>query len=96
MVCVIRVKFLSEVSISPNEFFSYMKPVWSSIDNSFRTTGINAGIVSHKRINPGFAVCIANCDSMEKLSKEIAIMPGAGVESIEILPLPENSDGLNN
>ena len=96
MVCVIMVKFLSEVPISPNEFFAYMKPIWSSVENSSRNTNINAGIISSKRTNPKSVICIANCDSVEQLSREIAIMPGAGVESIEILPLLENQSVLNN
>ncbi len=96
MVCVIRVKFLSEVSISPNEFFVCMKPVWSSFETPSETTNMNAGIISRRRINPHTAICIANCDSVEQLSREIAIMPGAGVESIEIVPLSENHDVMNN
>lgn len=96
MVYVIRVKFLSKMSISPNEFFATLKPVWSATENSSGTGGSYAGSISRRLTNPQSVVCMADCDSVEELSRQIAIMPGAGVESIEILPLFENQDVVNN
>jgi hypothetical protein len=39
----------------------------------------------------GSAICIADYESLEQLTMDLSIMPGAGIANIEIVPISENN-----
>jgi hypothetical protein len=93
MKCLVFVKFLPGGSIPPNEFFQRLNAVWSYVDNPgnqpLETIGESrnsAGKLSKS------GICITDYDSIEQLTMDLTIMPGAGISNVEVVPLSEETD----
>jgi hypothetical protein len=82
MQCLVFVKFLPGGSLPPEEFFARINARWSQLDGSE-----DAG--PEKTISPPSrsGVCIADYDSIEQLTMDLAVMPGAGIANIEVVPI---------
>lgn len=90
MRCLCYAKFLSNGSVSHDEFFTHMDAKWVSIEDT--STASNQNMHSkltqdnlfHKSI-----VFVIDCKTMEQISSAVATMPGAGLSDIEVFPVPE-------
>jgi hypothetical protein len=45
---------------------------------------------AQKRAGAGSAICIADYESIEQLTLDLSVMPGAGIASIEVVPFPDD------
>ena len=89
MKCLVFVKFLPDGSMRPEEFFSRVKASWSSVEefenNRLEVENTLAPKIS--RVKSG--ICVTDYDSVEQLSIDLAVMPGAGISNVEIIPVVE-------
>jgi hypothetical protein len=88
MQCLVLVKFLEGGSISPEEFFTRIGAQWSWVDYvppEPTTKAGGKGPVHPPKIRN--AMCIADYDSVEQLTTDLSIMPGAGISGVEIHPI---------
>ncbi len=89
MRCLVLVRFLPGGSLPPDEFFARLQAKWMWLE------GGNSGLRSMSDRNsatfgqPRAAVGIADYDSVEQLSIDISIMPGAGISNVEVVPIEE-------
>lgn len=93
MRCLVFVEFLPGGSIPPAEFFLRMKAIWSYVKNSENQkteTGDPPGKTTAQFAKSG--ICVADYDSIEQLTADLAIMPGAGISNVQIFPLSEHED----
>jgi hypothetical protein len=92
MQCIVTVRFLPGCSLPPSEFFARLNARWSWLETE--SPGIHGNITEKdsSSIHPRYAICIAEYDSIEQLSMDLAITPGAGVANIEITPLPGTAE----
>lgn len=78
-------KFLPEGSLPPEEFFARINARWSHLEDSE-----NASPKETTRLHsPKSAICIADYESIDQLTMDLAVMPGAGISNIEIVPIPD-------
>jgi len=90
MRCLVFVKFLPGGSLPPEEFFARINARWSHLVDTEDTGVANASLEKATSVNPPkSAVCIADYDSIEQLSIDLAIMPGAGISNVEVVPISE-------
>lgn len=82
MRCLVMVKFLPGGSLPPEDFFARINARWSHLDNP-EDTGLEQAFPS----KPRSGVCIADYDSIEQLTLDLAVMPGAGIANIEVVPI---------
>jgi hypothetical protein len=88
MQCLVLVKFLEGGSLSSDEFFRRVGAQWSWVD--YIPPG-EAGDTGKE--TPGHlvkareAICIADYESVEQLAIDLAIMPGAGISGVELIPI---------
>jgi hypothetical protein len=90
MRCLVFVKFLPGGSLAPEEFFARINAQWSWLED-MRDSNPGKAIFetgAHTQY-PRSAICITDYDSIEQLSIDLSIMPGAGISNIEVLPLSE-------
>jgi hypothetical protein len=80
MKCLIFVKFLPGGSLPPAIFLSRLNARWGHIEEGSGT----------EKAGAGSAICVADYESIEQLALDLSIMPGAGIASIEVVPLPDN------
>jgi hypothetical protein len=80
MKCLIFVKFLPEGSLPPAVFLSRLNARWGYIEEGSST----------ERAGAGSAICIADYESIEQLTLDLSVMPGAGIASIEVVPFPDD------
>jgi hypothetical protein len=89
LLCLVYVRFLPGGSLGMDEFFSRINARWSC------SNGVGGGteLSDIKRIertnSPTDGVCIADYDSIEQFAFDISVMPGAGIGSIEVVPVEE-------
>ena len=92
MQCLVLVKFLSGGALPPEEFFRRIDARWSWLEETD-----DAGLQSEESGGSGdvtsvrSALCIADFDSIEQLTMDLAIMPGAGISSVEVVPVSEGA-----
>ena len=91
MRCLVFVRFLSGGSLPPDEFFALIKAQWSWIEHKDYT---ESGATGLKRTTQSSraAICIADYESIEQLAIDLAIMPGAGISNVEVVPLSEEME----
>ena len=90
MRCLVFGKFLPGGSLAPEEFFARINAQWSWLED-MRDVDPGKAIFetgAHAQY-PRSAICITDYDSIEQLSIDLSIMPGAGISNIEVLPLSE-------
>ena len=90
MRCLCYAKFLSGGTIPLGEFFAHIGTKWSCIEDSPQTANKTSNrVMTPHHLSPQPIVFIADCKSVEQLTSNLATMPGAGISSIEIYPVPE-------
>lgn len=91
MKCLVFVKFLPGGSIAPDEFFSHLNAEWGRYDENtdrvFKPGNREKEYVIHTGVKS--AVCVADYDSIQQLAIDVSIMPGAGIASIEVMPVQD-------
>ncbi len=90
MRCLVLVRFLPGGSLPPDEFFARLQAKWMWLERgrglgSLSMPGRDSEVLSQPRA----AVGIADYDSVEQLSIDISIMPGAGISNVEVVPIEE-------
>jgi len=86
----VYVKFLPGGSIAPEDFFARINAQWYWLEDAHNTGSRNAS--SGKTTlaqSPKSAICIADYDSIQQFAIDLAIMPGAGISNIEVVPISE-------
>ncbi len=93
MRCLVFVEFLPGGSIPPTEFFLRMKAIWSYVKNSenqkTETNNLQGKTIAQFAKS---GICVADYDSIEQLTTDLTIMPGAGISNVQIFPLSEEAD----
>lgn len=89
MRCLVFVKFLPGGSLPPGEFFARINARWSRLEDTRDVAG--QGNPPHLQ-SPRSAICIADYDSIEQLAIDLAIMPGAGISNVEVVPISEEME----
>jgi hypothetical protein len=90
MRCLCYAKFLSGGAIPPGEFFAHIHTQWSCIEDSPKTSHRTSNQDKPRnRFLPQSIVFVADCQSVEQLTSDLATMPGAGIANIQIFPVPE-------
>ena len=93
MRCLVFVEFARGGSIPPTEFFMRMKAIWSYVketESGEKETGSPSRNTSTQSAKCG--ICIADYDSIEQLTTDLAIMPGAGISNVQVFPFSEETD----
>ena len=80
MKCLVFVKFLPNGSLAPSEFFRRIDAEWFWLEEE------------PENDRPKAAVCVAEFDSIQQLGLDLAIMPGAGISNVEVVPVTENPE----
>lgn len=90
MRCLVFVKFLPGGSLSPEEFFARIKSEWNCVEDGpgNRPGEDNRERKAHTQ-KARSAICIAEYDSIQQLAIDLAIMPGAGISNVEVLPVSD-------
>jgi hypothetical protein len=89
MHCLVLVKFLPEGSLSPEEFFTRINARWSWIESTNDTDLERTCFSRANDRSPKSAICIADYESIQQLALDLAIMPGAGISNVEVVPISE-------
>jgi hypothetical protein len=90
---LVLVKFLPGGSLPPEEFFIRINAQWSWLEDTNDTERRNAGIEGEIHAqSPRTALCIAEYESIEQLAIDLSIMPGAGISSVEVVPISEEME----
>ena len=94
MRCLVYVKFLPGGSLSPHEFFTRINAQWSFLEDPDTSESSPGGPqTATRRPSARSAMCVADYDSVEQLAIDLAIMPGAGLSAVEVVPVSEELDG---
>jgi hypothetical protein len=98
MQCLVLVKFLDGGSLSPEEFFSRVGAQWNWVDYGSRVKSGNDGSARPDgyQLKAKEAICIADYESVEQITIDLAIMPGAGISAVEVYPISEYGDVLSS
>ena len=94
MRCLVLVRFLPGGSLPPEEFFARLDAQWSWIegtDDKASTTKDNNDAFRSGQARA--AVGIADYESVEQLAVDLAIMPGAGISNVEVVPIADEAEG---
>ena len=85
MKCLVFVRFLPDGAMQPEDFFSQVNAEWSLVEEfeDKRLQGENVQTQKTRKVKSG--ICIADYDSIEQLSIDLAGMPGTGILNIEIM-----------
>jgi hypothetical protein len=90
MMFAVYVKFLPGGSIPPEEFFARINARWYWLENPHNVESRNASSEITTLVpSPKSAICIADYDSIQQLAIDLAIIPGAGISNIEVVPVSE-------
>ena len=93
MRCLVLVKFLPGGSIAPGEFFARINAQWGCLEERRDSESQQADFKKIAQAqSPRSAICIAEYESIEQLSLDLSIMPGAGIFNVEVLPVIEESE----
>jgi hypothetical protein len=92
MRCLVFVKFLPGGSIPPDEFFLRINAQWSHLEHTEDTESENTLEKTTRTQSPKSAICIADYDSIEQLTTDLTIMPGAGISNVEVVPISEEME----
>ena len=92
MRCLVFVRFLPGGSLPPEEFFARVNAEWSILDNESGAGSPVGHGTSPRNQSPRSAMCIADYDSVEQLGLDLAILPGAGLSAVEVVPMPDVAD----
>ncbi len=94
MKCLVFVRFQKGGSLPPEEFFQRINAEWSCIEdgNSLQEKESPKRMVHIQ--GPRSGICIADYESIEQLTIDLAIMPGAGISNVEVMPISEEPDYL--
>ena len=87
MRCLVFVKFLSEGPLPPEVFFARLNARWSWLGKSNEL-----GNGENNNRTSTAALCITDYESMEQLTLDLAIMPSAGISNVEIVPINEDTE----
>lgn len=90
MRCLVLVKFEGGGALPPEEFFARINARWSWLGGKDGSAGGKGNLRRARPIQvqaPSSAICIAECESLQALSRDLAIMPGAGISSVEVFPV---------
>jgi hypothetical protein len=90
MRCLCYAKFQSGGAIPAGEFCAHLTAKWSCNEDSpgpaikmpNRNTMSNC-------LLPQSIVFIADCESLEQMTTDLATMPGTGISNLNIFPFPE-------
>jgi hypothetical protein len=89
MLCLVYVRFMPEGSLPPDEFFTRLGARWFYYDGPHDQNAPEPGCrVGEPSQSPKEAVCLTNYETIEQMALDLAVMPGAGIASIEVFPLP--------
>ena len=86
MKCLVYVKFLPGGSIDPNCFFTRLNAEYSWLEEGESPSGSDGPQKSRS------GICVAEYDSVEQISIDLSIMPGAGISNIEVVPISDDFD----
>jgi hypothetical protein len=93
MHCLVIVKFLPEGSLSPEEFFTRINARWQWLEDPNDIKSSKARFQGTKiAYKARSAICITDYESIEQLSLDVAIMPGAGISNVEVMPIFEQRE----
>lgn len=93
MQCLVFVKFLEGCSVPPDSFLSRINAKWSWLEETNETDPPATEFEGISRLQPPrSAICIADYESIEQLAIDLAIMPGAGISQVEVVPLSEETE----
>jgi hypothetical protein len=96
MIFAVYVKFLPGGSIPPEEFFARINAQWHWLEDAHNGESRNAGSGRNTFAQlPKSAICIADYDSIQQLAIDLAIMPGAGISNVEVIPVSEEMELIN-
>ena len=87
MRCLVFVRFMPEGSLPPEDFFARLNSKWSWLG---KANEIGSGYNNNRASTA--ALCITDYESIEQLTLDLAIMPGAGISNIEIVPISEEPE----
>ena len=91
MRCLCYAKFMDNGAIASGEFFAHIKTKWSCLEGAskaeYKTSKYHT--THNNRQLPHSIIFITDCQSVEQLTSDLAAMPGAGISSLEIFPVPE-------
>jgi hypothetical protein len=92
MKCLVLVKFLPGGSLPPEEFFRRLNAQWHWLEgrdsNSIEAISEETDHIPSVRS----AVCLADYESIEQLTIDLSIMPGAGISSVEVVSISQEND----
>jgi hypothetical protein len=76
--------------LPPDEFFARINAKWSRLEEKdpLELEETHQKRVAHLKL-PKSAICITDYESIEQLAIDLAIMPGAGISNVEVIPLAE-------
>jgi hypothetical protein len=94
MKCLVLVKFLPGGSLDPEEFLSRINSQWSWIEENSGELFEPALFNKNRTVSPRAAMCITEYDSVQQLSIDLSIMPGAGISNVEVIPISEAREHL--
>ena len=92
MRCLVFVKFLPGGSLPPEEFFARINAQWSHLEDTQDMESDNTLEKPARERLSKSAICIADYDSIEQLAMDLAIMPGAGISNVEVVPISDETD----
>ena len=78
---------MPEGSLSPEDFLARLNSRWSWLGKANEI-----GNVENNNRTSTAALCITDYESVEQLTLDLAIMPGAGISNIEVVPLSEEPE----
>lgn len=76
-------------TVSPLELFSRLSPRWMWVrDQGQHDSGGAVRYAEDDATGAAVGICIAGDGALTRLTEELARMPGAGVFSVQVYPLP--------
>jgi hypothetical protein len=87
---LVFVKFLPGGSLPPDEFFTRINAQWSWLEGADDAESKKASF--EKKTHVRSAICIADRESIEQLAIDLAIMPGASISNVEVVPISEGTN----
>jgi hypothetical protein len=96
MMFAVYVKFLPGGSIPPEEFFARINAQWYWLEDTYNAESRNASSGRNTVVqSPKSAICLADYDAVQQLAIDLAIMPGAGISNVEVIPVSEEMEIIN-
>ena len=93
MKCLVFVKFLPGVSLPPEELLAGINSQWIWLEGTDDKQSLNSAVSRTTSFqSPRAAICIADYESIDQLAIAVAIMPGAGISNIEVVPISEDTE----